>query len=67
MQYLDLYWLVYPNFFDGNVTFGFWEIGMFLGFAGLFLAMLLRFFSKHSLVALRDPRMQEAIHHHVTY
>jgi hypothetical protein len=67
MQYLDIYWMVYPNFFEGNVTFGLWEIGMFLGFAGLFLAVVLRFFTKNSVVALRDPRMQEAIHHHVTY
>jgi hypothetical protein len=67
MQYLDIYWMVYPNFFEGNVTFGLWEIGMFLGFAGLFLAVVLRFFTKNSIVALRDPRMQEAIHHHVTY
>jgi hypothetical protein len=44
-----------------------WEIGMFLGFAGLFLTVLMNFFSKHSLVALKDPRMHEATNHHVTY
>jgi hypothetical protein len=67
MQYLDIYWMVYPNFFDGKVTFGFAEIGMFLGFAGLFLAVFFRFLSKHSLVAIKDPRMHEAVNHHVTY
>ena len=67
MQYLDIYWMVYPNFYDGQVTFGLWEIGMFLGFAGLFLFVLFRFFTKNSIVALKDPRMQEAITHHVTY
>ncbi|MGZ3805151.1 MAG: molybdopterin oxidoreductase, partial [Pseudobdellovibrionaceae bacterium] len=57
MQYVDIYWMVYPNFFDGKLTFGFMEIGMFLGFAGLFLMVLFRFLSKNNLVALKDPRL----------
>lgn len=67
MQYIDIYWMVYPNFFHGHLTFGLWEIGMFLGFAGLFLAVLFRFLSRNSLVAIKDPRLSEAINHHVTY
>lgn len=67
MQYVDIYWLVYPNFFDGQPQFGFWEIGMFLGFAGLFLWTLTQFMSKHSIVAVNDPRIHEALKHHVTY
>lgn len=67
MQYIDLYWLVYPNFFDGVPKFGFWEIGIFLGFLGLFLATMVQFMTKNSLVAVNDPRMHEAIKHHVTY
>ena len=67
MQYIDIYWLVYPNFNDGVPQFGFWEIGMFLLFAGLFIATLVRFLSKNSIVAVRDPRMHESVNHHVTY
>ncbi len=67
MQYVDIYWMVYPNFNDGHFVFGFWEIGIFLGFAGLFMLMLFNFFKKNSLVALRDPRIGEALNHHVTY
>ncbi len=67
MQYLDIYWLVYPNFFDGEPKFGFWEIFVFLGFAGLFLNRLVAFMSKNNLVAIKDPRMHEALKHHVTY
>ncbi|MEK6628615.1 MAG: molybdopterin oxidoreductase [Bdellovibrionota bacterium] len=67
MQYTDLYWLVYPNFNDGVPRFGFWEIGMFLGFAGLFLMTMTNFLTKNSLVAVNDPRIHEAIKHHVTY
>ena len=67
MQYLDIYWMVYPNFFEGHVTFGFVEIGIFCGFAGLFLWGLTSFFQKFSLVPLKDPYLNEAINHHVTY
>ena len=67
MQYIDIYWLVYPNFNDNHPVFGFYEIGMLLGFVGLFMLMVMRFYSKNSLVALRDPRLHEALHHHVTY
>lgn len=67
MQYVDIYWMVYPNFNDGHLVFGFWEIGMFLGFAGIFMMMLFNFFKKNNLVAIKDPRMGEALNHHVTY
>lgn len=67
MQYIDIYWLVYPNFFDGTPKFGFWEVGMFLGFAGLFLMTMVKFMTKNSLVAINDPRMHESVKHHVTY
>jgi hypothetical protein len=58
MQYVDIWWMVYPNFFHGH---------MFALFAGLFLIGLMSFFSKFSLVPLKDPRLHEAVSHHVTY
>jgi hypothetical protein len=67
MQYVDLYWLVYPNFFDGVPQFGLWEIGLFLGFGGLFIMTMIQFMKKHNLVAIKDPRLHEALSHHVTY
>lgn len=67
MQYVDIFWMVYPNFFDGHLTFGFYEIGIFAGFAGAFLLTLMAFWSKHSLVPVKDPRIHEAINHHVAY
>lgn len=67
MQYVDIYWLVYPNFFEGHVVFGLSEIAMLLLFFGLFLSTLMNFFTKNSVVAIKDPRLHEALHHHVTY
>jgi hypothetical protein len=67
MQYLDIYWMVYPNFNGGTLKFGLLEIGLFLGFLGIFLLGVTSFFKKYSMVALKDPRLHEAINHHVTY
>lgn len=67
MQFVDLHWLVYPNYDDHAVNLGLLEIGMFAGFLGLFLFSVARFFSKNSALATRDPRLNEALNHHVTY
>lgn len=67
MQYVDIYWMVYPNFNGGHIVFGLWEIGIFGGFLGIFMIGLLGFFRRNNVVAIRDPRMHEAINHHVTY
>lgn len=67
MHYVDIYWMVYPNFFDGVPQFSFWEIGIFIGFLGLFLMTMIKFFTKNNMVAINDPRLQEALNHHVSY
>lgn len=67
MQFVDLYWLIYPNFNDNHVTFGVIEVLVFAGMAGIFMLSIFRFFEKHSPVAIKDPRMHEALSHHVTY
>jgi hypothetical protein len=67
MQYVDVYWLVYPNFNSNYLVFGFYEVTMLLLFMGLFLFTLTRFFQKNNLVAIKDPRLHESLSHHVTY
>ncbi len=67
MQYFDIYWMVYPNFNDNHFVFGVYEIALLLGFLGLLAMTMTRFYQRHSLVAIKDPRIHEAISHHVTY
>lgn len=71
MQYVDFYWLVYPNLHTNNKNmfpeqpiFNFYEIGVFLGFLGIFLYFTHKFLEKNSLVPLKDPRLDESLHHH---
>lgn len=67
MQFLDIFWLVGPNFNENHLVFGFYEIAPLVGFMGIFLLMMGRFLQTNNLVAVKDPRMNEALSHHVTY
>lgn len=67
MQFVDIYWLIYPNFNMKEAIFGFPELLVWVGFAGAFLHASVGFLSKNPIVPLRDPRQQESLHHHVVY
>lgn len=67
MQYVDIYWLVYPNFNEGQFTFGWIEIAIFIGFFGIFFYKINQFLAKNNIVPVKDPRLHESLNHHVTY
>lgn len=67
MQYVDIHWMVYPNLDKERWLFGPLEIGAFLFFGGLFVMAITNFLSTNPIVPLKDPRLDEAIHHVVTY
>jgi len=65
MQYVDNYWLVYPNFNDGHAVFSIWELGALAGMAGAFMLAVFHFLGKNSIVAIKDPRLEESLSHHI--
>lgn len=67
MQYVDLFWLVYPNFTNEYVAFSWLEIGAFVGFLGAFGLVVTRFLTKYNMIAIKDPRRHESDNHHVVY
>ena len=67
MQYVDIYWLVYPSLDDTKLIWGVWDIGLFIGFLGGFILSVVKFSERYPLIALKDPREQESTTHHVTY
>lgn len=67
MQYVDVYWMAYPNLSKEHLVFGLPEILVFLGFAGAFFYAVTGFLGKYPIVPLKDPRQQESLHHHVVY
>lgn len=67
MQYVDIYWIVYPNFNSHSINFGMYEVGVFLGLLGLFLMGVHKFLAKNSLIPMNDPYRDESMHHHVVF
>ena len=66
-QYMDLYWMVYPQFDREHIVFGWVEIAPLIAFIGLFLFSLFYTLSKNPILPLNDPRQKESASHVVTY
>lgn len=63
-QWIDLLWLVQPEFFREGPRVSWYELGVFIGFMGVFGSLVLRFLSKNSVVAIGDPKLSTAVFHH---
>lgn len=63
-QWIDVLWMVQPSFFKDGWRLGLFEIGVTLGFVGIFGLLVSRFLGKHNVVAIKDPRLHEAVFHH---
>jgi len=59
-QFLDIYWMIMPSLHPQIVLIGWMEIGIFLGFAGIFGLAVTRFYARHSVLAYRDPYILES-------
>lgn len=62
-QWIDVMWMVQPEFYS-TPKLSWVDLGAFAGFAGLFGLSVIRFLSKHSVVAVGDPKLAESIYHH---
>ncbi|MBA4031255.1 MAG: quinol:cytochrome C oxidoreductase [Planctomyces sp.] len=63
MHYIDLYWLIYPQF-STTPVFGLVELGTWIGLVGLFFAALVKSAGQQSLLPLNDPRLDESLRFH---
>ncbi len=59
-HWLDFFLLIMPCTLGGQAEVGLIEIGMMLGFAGLFLWVVLRALSKAALVPVNHPYLKES-------
>ena len=62
-QFIDLYMQIFPGTV-GKQLLGFQEIGMFVGFAGLFMLVVGYALSRSNLYPLNHPYLEECKHHH---
>jgi hypothetical protein len=59
-QFLDLYWLVMPAMHETFAPSVWMEIGIWLGFAGIFGLTVSRFYGKYSILPIKDPYLLES-------
>ena len=64
-HWLDVFQMVMPGSVKADWGIGVLEIGLFLGFLGLFLFVVHSALAKAPLVAKNHPYLDEAKHHHV--
>ena len=61
MTWLDLYWLVIPEFSPGVARFGLIDVLCFLGVMGIYSVSLALGLRRHSLIPEQDPRLRESL------
>ncbi len=61
MCWVDMYWLVIPEFSPGVARFGWLDILCFLGMNGVWSAALVWRLGRHSAIAEKDPRLEESL------
>jgi len=61
MCWIDVYWLVIPEFSPGVARFGLLDVLCFLGMNGIYSAALLLRLRRHSVIAEKDPRLEESL------
>ena len=64
-HWVDAFMLVMPGTVGAHASIGWMEIGMFLGFLGLFLFVVLGALAKAPLLVKSHPYLEESLHHHV--
>jgi len=61
MCWVDIYWLVIPEFSPGIARFGLLDILCFLGMNGVWSGAVIWRLGKHSVIAEKDPRLEESL------
>lgn len=62
-HWIDLYIVIMPGSVGNSASIGFLEIGLTIGYAGLFLFVIFRSLTKASLVPVNHPFLKESLHY----
>jgi hypothetical protein len=63
MRFVDLFWIVAPNFHPESFSIHWLDVAAPIGIGGIWLAVFLRHLQALPLLPMNDPRLQEAFHH----
>ena len=63
-EYFDLNWIIQPQFRPAGPELAFSDVGVWLGFLGVFGLLVTRFYRKHDLVPMKDPYLADSVFRH---
>jgi uncharacterized membrane protein len=64
-HWIDFYLMILPSTVHGGAPIGYFEVGMLVAFAGLFLYVVFNALTKVSLVPQNSPLLKESLDHHI--
>jgi len=59
--FIDIYWLIQPNFHPAGATFGISDIGALLAVGGFYVTFFLHNLRQASPIPAKDPRIEECL------
>ena len=63
MEWIDLHWLILPNFNHHGFDLSWLDISTLVGFVGIFLGILGKKLTGVALIPTQDPFLEKSIHH----
>jgi len=63
MRYIDVFWMVAPDFSRGSFTVSWMDFAAPIGIGGIWLWRFLTQLEKRSLMPLHDPHLEDALQH----
>lgn len=63
MHFVEMYWIVMPNFGSGVLRLHWLDAACLLAVGGVYLAVVFRRMTAHALIPIGDPRLARALHH----
>jgi hypothetical protein len=61
MHYVDLYWVVMPDWSPGALTFSLMDLACLVGVTGIYLAAAAFLAGRGALIPVKDPRLAESL------
>ncbi len=64
-HWLDYYMMIMPGTLEAEAGFNFIELGVAIGFVGLFIFLMLTSLSKYAIAPKNHPFLDESVHHQI--
>jgi hypothetical protein len=62
---MDLHWIIMPTLNPEGFSVGWLDVGLLIGFLGVFALFVRRFLAQNNTMPTKDPLQHESSHHHV--